>query len=396
MRVRKNVKQLTPAEKAAFVNAVLSLKGRPSILHPGNPALSRYDDYPEIHMNAMMANPGWAHRGPAFFPWHRELLLQFENDLVAADSSVTIPYWDWTDAASSPFTADLLGGDGDPTQARKVTTGPFAHEGPNHWTIMVKDDAGDPDYLEREFGVDPTAPAPPTGADVNTVVAMSTTYDSSPWTGGSAGFRASLEINLHNLVHRWVGGTMGLMTSPNDPVFWLHHCNIDRLWAVWQRIHPGASPYLPVSGAAPGHNLMDTLIFNDVPPPPWPGSATPYSVINHHALGYRYDDEFSLVIPRPPLSFVRILFGVINDAPGVIIGPDGKPHPVPGGPGDPWFHLTELERSELVAMAIHEAAALLPDVRASRSIQDLALPHLGERLRQQLNSIHAAEKTPLR
>lgn len=36
--------------------------------------------------------PGWAHQGPAFFPWHRELLLQFENDLQAIDSTVTIPY----------------------------------------------------------------------------------------------------------------------------------------------------------------------------------------------------------------------------------------------------------------------------------------------------------------
>lgn len=103
MRIRKNVKRLTAAEKTTFCNAVVALKAKPSVLHPSNPKLTRYDDYPETHMAAMMANPGWAHHGPAFFPWHRELLLQFENDLVAIDPSVTIPYWDWTD--TTPATA---------------------------------------------------------------------------------------------------------------------------------------------------------------------------------------------------------------------------------------------------------------------------------------------------
>ena len=35
------------------------------------------------------------------------------------------------------------------------------------------------------------------------------------------------------------------MTSPNDPVFWLHHCNIDRLWAEWRVQHPTRDAYLP-------------------------------------------------------------------------------------------------------------------------------------------------------
>jgi len=137
MRIRRNVKYLSNPEKAAFTNAVLALKKRPSVLHPGDPSRSRYDDYPEIHLNAMMAMPGWAHRGPAFFPWHRELLLQFENDLVASDPAVTIPYWDWSDPASGPFTADFLGTNGFGASS-KVTDGPFAFDGPNHWTAVIQ------------------------------------------------------------------------------------------------------------------------------------------------------------------------------------------------------------------------------------------------------------------
>ena len=53
------------------------------------------------------------------------MVLQFENDLAAIDASVTVPYWDWPDAASSPFTPDFVGENGDGANS-KVTTDPFA------------------------------------------------------------------------------------------------------------------------------------------------------------------------------------------------------------------------------------------------------------------------------
>jgi len=65
-------------------------------------------------MNAMTAVPGWAHQDSVFFPWHRELLYQFEKLLQSADPSVTIPYWDWTrhqtaGAAGFPFKNNFIG-----------------------------------------------------------------------------------------------------------------------------------------------------------------------------------------------------------------------------------------------------------------------------------------------
>ncbi len=79
MGCRKDRATLTAAEKTAFVNAVPKLKTAvPNHLHLGDPNLHRYDDYVEVHMNARMLmngaarGPGWAHKGPAFFPWHRE------------------------------------------------------------------------------------------------------------------------------------------------------------------------------------------------------------------------------------------------------------------------------------------------------------------------------------
>ncbi len=36
---------------------------------------------------------------------------------------------------------------------------------------------------------------------------------------------------------RWVGGDMAPGTSPNDPVFYLNHCNADRMWTSWMERH---------------------------------------------------------------------------------------------------------------------------------------------------------------
>ena len=71
-------------------------------------------------------------------------------------------------------------------------------------------------------------------------------------------------------------------SSPNDPVFFLHHCFIDKLWADWQRMHPDEQPYLPLTGAPAGHNLNDSMA---------PFNVTPQSMLDHHALGYAYDTE---------------------------------------------------------------------------------------------------------
>jgi len=49
-------------------------------------------------------------------------------------------------------------------------------------------------------------------------------------------FSQSLEAKpFHNNVHMWVGGNMtDMQYSPQDPLFWLHHANVDRIWDLWQ------------------------------------------------------------------------------------------------------------------------------------------------------------------
>lgn len=306
MAIRKDQSTLSDDEKEAFVTAILALKQAPSMLHPGAPTSSRYDDYAELHVKAMMAMPdGWAHQGPAFFPWHRVLLLQFERDLqqAAQDINLGIPYWDWT---KNPALPSFLGGDGDPNKGYEVTDGPFIRD---KWVFNVVDSPGAATYLQRRFGFgDLDQNNQPIKMNLPDTAAQDAAlkirwYDDVPWDASSpraSSFRQSAEVDLHNRVHRWVGGfwtsdgniasgTMMQMTSPNDPVFWLHHANLDRMWSAWQGLYSdrGSAPFLPQGGAAPGHNLRDSLIFGD--PMPWVDTYTAAMVTDTYALGYSYD-----------------------------------------------------------------------------------------------------------
>jgi tyrosinase len=270
---RKNQSTLTTTEKSRYVAAVLALK-----------ASGTYDTYVQQHMNFMAS----AHRASAFLPWHREFLRRFELDLRAIDASVTLPYWDWTvdnGATATLWGNDFMGPNGRPSDGQ-VMTGPFAYSG-GAWTL-----AYDGPALRRRMGASSSAPTLPSAMDVSNALAT-LPYDLSPWNDGFslAGFRNTLEgwrngPQLHNRVHVWVGGSMNPASSPNDPVFFLHHCFVDKLWADWQAAHP-AEGYLPVMGGPAGHNLNDAM-------QPWAGLGTtvkPAGMLDHHALGYAYDTE---------------------------------------------------------------------------------------------------------
>jgi tyrosinase len=225
---------LGPARKRAFVAAVLELK-RAKV----------YDRFVRTHLEFSRDSNRVAHSAPSFLPWHRRFLLDFETELRRVDPSVTLPYWDWTAGASSLWSADFLGGDGRDSDDR-VTTGPFTGD---RWPLVAGTDRRP--YLRRTLGRGETRRLP-SRTEQQRVLAQRV-YDAAPWNGSSRrGLRNQLEgwrgPGMHNQVHNWVGGTMLNGGSPNDPVFWLHHCNVDRLWARWQADHPDGG-YLPASGA---------------------------------------------------------------------------------------------------------------------------------------------------
>ena len=275
MTVRKNQATLTAQEKSRFVAAIKALKRS-----------GMYDHHVRDHMTAVLSiRPNPAHQGPAFFPWHRYCLYVFERELQMVDPGVTIPYWDWTrdsSPTSSIWAADFMGGNGRSTDLQ-VMTGPFAYS-TGEWTLTVRDNNRTPPFLRRSFGV--LQSSLPTATQAARSLGL-TPYDAAPWNSTTSnGYRMFSEAPIHNVVHRWLGGTMFQASSPGDPVFWLHHCMIDRLWAMWQRRNPNQR-YVPASGGPSGHNLNDPMW-------PWTTQAsppTPASVLDYRALGYTYDDE---------------------------------------------------------------------------------------------------------
>ena len=64
---------------------------------------------------------------------------------------------------------------------------------------------------------------------------------------------------LHNRVHVWIDGDMGPGSSPNDPAFFLNHCNVDRIWEEW--MGQRGPVYEPGRNRGPrGHRIDSTMV----------------------------------------------------------------------------------------------------------------------------------------
>jgi len=244
--LRKNYRSLTATEKARFIDALKQLKANGTV-----------NQFASMHAAHFTMN---IHRSSHFLPWHREMLLRFERELQKSHPDIAIPYWDSsTDGSANGPLWDQS----------------FLGQFDSAWNLGRTLDA---DVL-------------PTPQQVQTNQTRAT----------YATFWPELENPIHNAPHRWVGGVMAGTASPGDPVFYLHHCWIDMLWARWQAAHPGT----PFVQSAPGTGLNDPLME-------WP-DRTPANVLDHHALGYAFDWEPVPVGPRAVGDDMQ---------PGEVLGPD--------------------------------------------------------------------------
>ncbi|CAF1079969.1 unnamed protein product [Didymodactylos carnosus] len=290
-RVRKNVKNLSAQEKGDFVEAVLKLK---ATLSPYNNSYTYYDQFVAWHQKTVAESTssgiGIAHHSPAFLPWHRKMLLLFEDALCEVSAkNITVPFWDWTDPASTGavFTDDFMGSGGVLEQGYAVVSGPFRK---GIWQINIYSQMPGHSqrcpfpYLVRGLGDFSGNHYPvylPTVAHVAQAL-TATHYDVPPYNKQSPlaqSFRNTIEgfdppdqkiQHLHNVVHDWVAGIFilndkiwegsmePLDVSPNDPVFFLNHANIDRLWSEWEKNHP--NEYAPVIDEHYGINRGDKMI----------------------------------------------------------------------------------------------------------------------------------------
>lgn len=285
MDIRRNHRDMTTQQKQNFIQAILRLKNDvPSVLRPGQQ--NRYDDFAEVHRNAMVGPDlivPQPHGGPLFYPWHRVFLREFEVALQSASNQwdITLPYWDWDGGANTPFTEDFLGTSGNPDNNNRVESGPFAFVHNQFevkpWLTEQEDRALRRNSVEMQSNL-----SLPTAQDVNTAL------ERTPYWSAENSWEVISESTIHAVVHGWVGHTMLEPGSPNDPAFFLHHCNLDRLWEHWSRQHLGQPQYLPMTGA-PGYDLDSKLTFQALDrPTPWPRAFTIRQTLDTQALGYIY------------------------------------------------------------------------------------------------------------
>ena len=293
MTTRKSFTDLSDSERDKFLEAVITLKHR--IANPTSPAnqqVSVYDQFVALHGAAMnlssstRGNLDLGHGNALFLPWHRQYLLDFEKALQTVHADVSIPYWDWTKRQASRtqlFQDDFMGLI--PVEQLSLASGYFAQLAPTPspawwpsgfvgWQVRSEFQSPNwqslPDNLVRSLiraGGD-TANLP-TGRQIKAIIDQVNDYNT---------FRIIIEhgnpepfvIRTHDSGHNWVGGHMATAFSPLDPIFFMHHANVDRLWAEWQAVDSFRASDLPVE-------LIPGIGRND-PMWPWVGNDSSYQV----------------------------------------------------------------------------------------------------------------------
>jgi tyrosinase len=218
--VRKNAFKLTKAESDTYINAVTAM------ISDGT-----YVALVKIHADMShnmhdMGQPGrvgiWR-----FLSWHRAYILRLEEELVKRDKNAFIPYWHWVDGGAPPWIKGFT-----PTVDGNV----------NSRTDPV------PSFTDQ--------------TEIDDIMKKTDYFD----------FTYALEKGPHNHGHVALGFPMRRVpVAPCDPMFWMHHGEVDRIWAEWQVKFAGKGPVLSGSDA-----VMD----------PWKDTVATLASIKK--LGYSY------------------------------------------------------------------------------------------------------------
>jgi tyrosinase len=249
LKIRQGVHNLTPPEVANFRESYRQMMAISD--NRGYQSLAGLHGAPNWFCWHNQQNSKSAQRMQLFLPWHRAYLYNWEMAMRDRVAGVTLPWWDWTLGAPRQnglpeiFTdAKDAGGKPNPLLSFRInlpsTNPPLVH--------ATTRQPGSPRHL-------------PTPQDIGRVVAR------TDWSD----FSDALE-DLHNRIHVWVAGDMGIVASAAfDPVFWSHHAMIDRIWWMWQAKNGNA-------------NISDDLLEQ----PLAPFNFRVRDVLNVNDLGYDY------------------------------------------------------------------------------------------------------------
>jgi tyrosinase len=258
--------------------------------------------WPKVHLpitplpSKQLQGLYWAqcqHGSWFFLPWHRGYLLAIEKILrkhivdLGGPSDWALPYWNYFKnqqggkAPLPPAFASPDWPDGKGNNPLYV----LERYGPqNNGNVYVPvnqinlDALSDPDFTGVATGGSPGFGGVDTGFS------------------HSGSVHGGIETQPHDYVHGLVGGSKGrlpgLMSDPDtagyDPIFWLHHANIDRLWQVWNLNPPShVDPSQPTWKQGP---QPPQRIFALPNPDGTEWKYTPEQMSDMASLGYTYDD----------------------------------------------------------------------------------------------------------
>jgi tyrosinase len=245
--IRQNIASLSPSQLASLAHGVEVMKSRPA----ADPTSWRFqanihgtDDPPQPLFNQC------EHFNIQFLTWHRAYIYFFERILREASGNpfLALPYWDWSTSRALPL----------PFRQPPVAANPLYDATRN---------INDGSEIPESFVVD----------DLNTALGY-VEFDS-----GFPAFSPSFEDSPHGQVHVQIGGNMSTFEDAgNDPIFWLHHCNIDRVWDRWLNLNAGRANPADAGFLDQEYSFADetgdtvTIRVRDI--------------LDSYCLQYRYDD----------------------------------------------------------------------------------------------------------
>ncbi|MEM8971042.1 MAG: tyrosinase family protein [Pseudomonadota bacterium] len=264
------------------------------------------------------------HQSWYFLPWHRGYLIALENvlrheiELLGGPHETwALPYWNYFAADQNVLpaafrTADWPDGTGDNPL--------FVVQ---RWGDLSGDTAFD---VSSETNLNPMEDAQfsgPGGGGGSGFGGLETGFNH---LGGPAG--GGIEMHPHNLLHGLIGGDHPTLAFPNgrplpglmshpltaalDPIFYLHHCNIDRLWESWNAFPAGKPSEEPTDWKNPtdtkwldGPASIGEREFAMPKPDASKWVYTPAQMQSIAELGYEYDDLTPGAVAPSPVSMAQ-------------------------------------------------------------------------------------------